>query len=151
MKQTSKTIDASLFTDFTRFYVLLLLFEGGEHGYSIMQSLNGRLGRRVSPSLVYPFLRLLEDDGYVRVETQHSGPKRKKNTYSLTSRGRSLCTDLFRQFTLIVSSAIEPSMQTCAHCGCRVYGEPHMEEVRNRKAAFCCKYCAAAYRKAIVR
>jgi DNA-binding PadR family transcriptional regulator len=135
----------ALLTDFSRFYILLLLFEGQKHGYQLMSSIHERLGQSVSPSLVYPFLRLLEKQGLVKYEKKSVGQKMRK-VYSLTSSGRTLCNKLFRQFTTIVSTAIEPSMQVCAHCGCRVYKDAYFEDVEGRRTAFCCMYCARAYK-----
>ena len=133
-----------LLTDFSRFYVLLLLYEGGKHGYEIMSSIEARLGHPVSPSLVYPFLKLLEEHGYVASRESNVGRKTRR-VYSLTATGRDFCGRLFRQFTSIVSSAIEPSLQVCAHCGCRVYKDAYFQTVNGRKLAFCCKYCARSY------
>jgi PadR family transcriptional regulator, regulatory protein PadR len=139
-------LDDSVLTDFSRFYILLLLFEGQKHGYQIMSNIERRLGQKASPSLVYPFLRLLEEQGLVRAKEKKIGQK-VRNVYSLTASGRALCSKLFRQFTTIVSSAIEPSMAVCAHCGCHVYKDAYTEEIKGRKIVFCCKYCAAAYKK----
>ena len=136
----------ALLTDFSRFYVLLLLFEGGKHGYEIMSTIEQRLGRPASPSLVYPFLKLLEERGYVASKESNIGRKRRR-VYSLTSQGKVLCERLFGQFTKVVSSAIEPTLQVCAHCGCRVYGDAFLQKVNGRELAFCCKYCARSYMK----
>jgi len=111
-----------------------------------MSSIEERLGQKASPSLVYPFLKILEGNGLVTSESRSVGQKTKK-VYSLTDSGRALCISLFKQFTTIISSAIEPSLQVCAHCGCRVYKDAYFEEVGGRKVAFCCKYCAKAYVK----
>ncbi|MDG7009389.1 MAG: PadR family transcriptional regulator [Nitrososphaerota archaeon] len=134
----------SLLTDFSRFYVLLLLYEGGKHGYEIMSSIEQRLGRTASPGMVYPFLRLLEGQGYVSRKSVNVGRKARK-VYSLTQQGRAFCDRLFGQFAGIVSSAIEPTLQVCAHCGCRVYKDAHLEKVGGKELAFCCKSCASTY------
>ncbi|MDG6985382.1 MAG: helix-turn-helix transcriptional regulator [Nitrososphaerota archaeon] len=134
----------SLLTDFSRFYVLLLLYEGGKHGYEIMSSIEKRLGRTASPSLVYPFLKLLEEHGFVEPSADNVGRK-TRTVYSLTAAGVQFCDRLFSQFTNIVSSAIEPSLQVCAHCGCRVYKDAYIQRVRGEDLAFCCKYCARSF------
>ncbi|MHB1907681.1 MAG: helix-turn-helix transcriptional regulator [Nitrososphaerales archaeon] len=133
-------------SDFSRFYILILLFEGQKHGYEIISKMKERLGQKTSPSLVYPFLHSLEEQGYVDSKLARVGEK-EKTVYSLTREGRSLCTGLFKQFTTIVSSAIEPSMLVCAHCGCRVYKDAHFEKIDGKEIPFCCKYCAASYKK----
>ncbi len=135
----------SLLTDFSRFYILILLFEGQKHGYQLMSSIQKRLGQSVSPSLVYPFLKLLAKQGLVKCESKSVGQKTRK-VYSLTGAGRTLCNKLFKQFTTIVSTAIEPSMQVCAHCGCTVYKDAYYETMNGKKTAFCCMYCARAFK-----
>lgn len=137
---------AVFITDFSRFYILLLLFEGEKHGYQLMSSIEERLGQTFSPSLVYPFLKALEGQRLVRSELRNVGQKTKR-VYALTSNGRALCGRLFKQFTTIVSTAIETSLQICAHCGCSVYKDAYLEDTNGRRTAFCCKYCARAYRK----
>jgi PadR family transcriptional regulator PadR len=145
-KRQSKTLDSFVLTDFSRFYILLLLFEGQKHGYQIMSSIERRLGQKISPSLVYPFLRLLEVDNLVSAKQKKIGRK-TRNVYSLTASGRALCNRLFRQFTTLVTSAIEPSMEVCAHCGCHVFKDTYIDEINGRKTAFCCRYCAASYKR----
>jgi DNA-binding PadR family transcriptional regulator len=149
--ESSKQFDNTILRDFSRFYILLLLFEGQKHGYEIMSNVHRRLGEKVSPSLVYPFLRQLQAKGLVKLKETRIGQKKTRNVYSLTASGRALCSKLFRQFTTIVSSAIEPSMEICAHCGCRVYKDAYSEQIkeggRRKVVVFCCKYCAAAYKR----
>lgn len=135
-----------LLGDFSRFYILLLLFEGPKHGYEIISKIEERIGLKASPSLVYPFLKQLEQSKIVGFHSESTGKRRRKR-YSLTQVGKSLCGRLFKQFTTIMSSAIEPSMSSCSHCGCRVYKDAHYEEINGRRLAFCCTYCAASYRK----
>lgn len=135
----------SLLTDFSRFYILQLLFEGQKHGYQIMSNIEEKFGQKMSPSLVYPFLKLLENQSFVRCELKTLGHRTRK-VYSLTGLGRNLCARLFKQLTMLVSTAIESSMQECAHCGCKVYKDVHYEEIDDLRVAFCCRYCAHAYR-----
>lgn len=135
-----------LLGDFSRFYIMLLLFETPKHGYEIISKMEERLGQKSSPSLVYPFLRELEQSGIVHSRKESEG-KRLRKEYSLTKDGKALCTRLFSQFTAVVSSAIEPSMSVCSHCGCKVYKHAHQEMIGGRNLAFCCEYCAASYRK----
>jgi DNA-binding PadR family transcriptional regulator len=137
---------SALLTDFSRFYMLLLLYEGEKHGYQIMSDIEHRLGQRASPSLVYPFLRALEGQGLVRSRESRVGQK-SRTVYSLTTRGRSLSNRLFKQFTMIVSSAIEPSMEVCTSCGCTVYKDAYSEVIEGKILRFCCKHCAAAYKR----
>jgi len=52
--------DESILSDFTRFYLLVLLYEEPTHGYALRQKFNERIGKNVSYSLIYPFLEKLE-------------------------------------------------------------------------------------------
>jgi PadR family transcriptional regulator PadR len=146
-EETGSIFEGTAFLrDFSRFYILLLLFEGQKHGYQIMSSIEERLGQTASPSLVYPFLRILQEQSLVRSQSENVG-KKTRNIYSLTSSGKSLCNKLFRQFTTIVSSAIEGSMEVCAHCGCTVYKDAYYENIDGQRTSFCCEYCADAFKR----
>ncbi|MGI0085043.1 MAG: PadR family transcriptional regulator, partial [Nitrososphaerales archaeon] len=90
-----------LLGDFSRFYIMLLLFEGPKHGYEIISKIEERIGQKASPSLVYPFLKQLEQSKIVGFENESTG-KRWRKKYSLTHEGKSLCGRLFKQFTTIV-------------------------------------------------
>jgi DNA-binding PadR family transcriptional regulator len=65
--------------------ILSLLAEKPLNGYQIMQELEQRSRGtwRPSPGAVYPALQLLEDEGFVRVESTTGG-----RVYSLTDAGR---------------------------------------------------------------
>ena len=131
--------------DFSRFYILTILYEGPAHGYSIINKFKKRLKKDISPSLVYPFLQLLEEKGHLKSTLKPVGKKERK-VYELTERGKELVTRLFKRFSSIVSTAIEPSLDVCAHCGCKVYEGAHIETIKGKKLTFCCKHCAATYK-----
>lgn len=135
-----------LLSDFSRFYILTILYEGPAHGYQIMSQFKKRVKKEISPSLVYPFLEQLEDKGYVRHTLQPVGDKVKK-VFTLTDEGRELCTCLFKRFAGLVSIAIEPSLSVCAHCGCKVYEGAYKEVIDGKEMAFCCSHCAASFKE----
>ncbi len=135
-----------LISDFSRFYILTILYEGPAHGYNIMSQFKKRVKKEISPSLVYPFLEQLEDKGYVKHTLQPVGDKVKK-VFALTDEGRELCTCLFKRFAGLVSIAIEPSLSVCAHCGCKVYEGAYKEVIDGKEMAFCCSHCAASYKE----
>jgi PadR family transcriptional regulator, regulatory protein PadR len=135
-----------LISDFSRFYILTILYEGPTHGYSIISQFKKRVKKEVSPSLVYPFLEQLEDKGLVKHSLQSTGDKVKK-VFELTEQGRELCTSLFKRFAELVTIAIEPSLDICAHCGCKVYEGAHREVIDDKEMAFCCMHCAASYKE----
>lgn len=133
-------------SDFSRFYILTILYEGPCHGYSILTKFRERLRKNISPSLVYPFLQRLEEKGLVRYTIMPVGEKERK-VYKLTEEGRDLCRRLFKRFAALVSTAIEPSLNVCAHCGCKVYEGGHIETIDGKEMTFCCKHCAESYKR----
>jgi len=135
-----------LISDFSRFYILTILYEGPAHGYQILSRFKKRVKKEVSPSLVYPFLQQLEEKGLVKHIVKLVGEKEKK-VFELTEKGRELCTVLFRRFAELVSIAIEPSLYVCAHCGCKVYEGAYREFIDGKETAFCCMHCARSYKE----
>ena len=145
-KKEPENID-ELISDFSRFYILTILYEGPTHGYSIINRFKKRVKKEVSPSLVYPFLQQLEEKGLVTHTDEPVGEKERK-VFELTQPGRELCTDLFKRFAELVSIAIEPSLYICAHCGCKVYEGAYRETIDGKETAFCCIHCANSYKEA---
>jgi DNA-binding PadR family transcriptional regulator len=135
-----------LLSDFSRFYILTILYEGPAHGYSIISQFKKRVKKEISPSLVYPFLQKLEEKGLVTHTVESVGEKERK-IFELTTAGRELCTGLFKRFAELVSIAIEPSLDVCAHCGCKVYEGAYHEVIDGKEMAFCCMHCARSYKE----
>jgi DNA-binding PadR family transcriptional regulator len=140
-----KNID-DLISDFSRFYILTILYERPAHGYSIISQFKKRVKKEISPSLVYPFLQQLEEKGLVTHTVKPVGEKERK-IFELTKEGRELCTRLFKRFAQLVAIAIEPSIYVCAHCGCKVYDGGYREVIGDREIAFCCSHCAASFKE----
>ena len=135
-----------LISDFSRFYILTILYEGPAHGYQILSRFKKRVKKEVSPSLVYPFLQRLEEKGLVTHTLKPVGEKEKK-VFELTKKGRELSTGLFKRFSDLVSIAIEPSLYVCAHCGCKVYEGGYQETIEGEELTFCCMHCARSYKE----
>ena len=133
-------------SDFSRFYILTILYEGPSHGYSILSKFRKRIGKEISPSLVYPFLRQLEQKGLVKHTLKPVGAKKKK-VFELTKEGKELCKQLFKRFSSLVSVAIEPSLEVCANCGCKVYEGGYREVINRKEMTFCCIHCAESYKR----
>ena len=135
-----------LVSDFSRFYILTLLYEGPVHGYKIISYFKSRVGKEISPSLVYPFLQKLEEKGLVNHSIKPVGKKDRK-IFKLTKEGRDLCIGLFKRFAKLVSVTIEPSLNACANCGCKIFEGGHLEDINGEKTVFCCVHCANSYKK----
>jgi len=135
-----------LISDFSRFYILTILYEGPAHGYSIISRFKKRVQKTVSPSLVYPFLQQLEKKGLVKHTKKPVGEKERK-VFELTQEGRKLCLGLFKRFSDLVSIVIEPSLYVCAHCDCKIYDGAYRELIDGKETAFCCMHCARSYKE----
>ena len=80
MPKTTKPENIDEFiSDFSRFYILTILYEGPAHGYSIINRFKKRVKKEVSPSLVYPFLQTTGRERLSNTHTKASWRKRKKN------------------------------------------------------------------------
>jgi len=144
MKQFGINLNEFL-QDFSRFYMLVILYEGSSYGYDIIRKFKERLGKEISPSIVYPFLRQLEKKGFVKHKIVKVGTKEKK-IFELTEKGRELCVQLFKRFSNLVSFAIKPSLEVCANCGCKIYEGGYKEVIAGEVIAFCCVHCAHSYK-----
>ncbi len=136
--------DHSIISDFSRLYMLTILYEGPEHGYGMLKKYEERVGKKISPGTVYPFLQQLQKKGLISVESHMIGYKEKK-LYSLTDEGRNYARTVFKRFYGILSVAIEPSLDVCHHCGCSIYKGGHREMINSKELVFCCVHCAQAY------
>jgi DNA-binding PadR family transcriptional regulator len=135
-----------LVSDFSRFYILTILYEGPAHGYKIISYFKKRIGKEISPSLVYPFLQKLEGKGLVKYVVKPVGKKERK-IFELTKEGKDLCRGLFKRFAKLISITIEPSLYVCAHCGCKVYEGSYTEIINGKETTFCCIHCAHSYKE----
>jgi DNA-binding PadR family transcriptional regulator len=135
-----------LVSDFSRFYILTILYEGPTHGYGILGRFRKRLGKEISPSLVYPFLKKLEGKGVVTHTDEPVGEKTRR-IFEFTVEGRKLCTRLFRRFDKLISVAIEANLEVCAHCGCKVYEGGYREAIDGVETTFCCVHCARSHKE----
>ena len=69
-----------------RFVILKLIGEAPSHGYEIIKAIEDKVGGAYSPSpgVIYPTLTLLEELGYVTVESAEGG----KRLYRITEAGQ---------------------------------------------------------------
>jgi len=87
--------------------VLSTLSHKDHYGYELVQALSGDI--KISEGTIYPLLRRLKADGYVKTYLQESsgGPPRKY--YSLTEEGKHMETSLrheWRRFIRAVDQII---------------------------------------------
>ncbi len=120
------------------FCTILLLNNRKKHGYEILKDLEKILGRRISASHVYPFLKSLEANHLV-VSKRHGKQKR----YSLTASGKRFVNNFFLKSSELVRLAASPSLSTCAHCSCRVF-EGGVKS-KDGRLIFCCSSCMKSF------
>ena len=130
-------------TSMSKFYSLMLLCEEPRHGYKLIKTVGEKLGKKVSPGQIYPFLAKLEKTGYIKVK---SSGERDKKVYALTPDGKKFCQAMLHKFGDLVELAIEPNITKCVHCGCEVYKGGHKAKINGKETMFCCKHCAATYK-----
>ncbi len=137
MKEEPKIINM------VKFFSLCLLYEGPRYGYELITEISKKTGRKVSPGQIYPFLKKLEETGYIK-----SGKigERDKKTYHITPDGRKLASKIFKRFGDIIDIAVEPRLTICAHCGCKIFSEGHKETIGGKPLAFCCCHCAESFK-----
>ncbi len=138
----------AIVSDFSRVYILTILHEGPAHGYEIISKFKKVIGKDISPSLVYPFLKQLEQKRLVKYTLKPVGAKKRK-VFELTAGGKEFSEQLFKRFSELISVALEPSLEVCAHCGCKVYEGGYVERIKDKDLTFCCVHCAASYKQSI--
>ncbi|MEM2420101.1 MAG: PadR family transcriptional regulator [Candidatus Bathyarchaeia archaeon] len=69
--------------------ILWLLFHKPRHGYELITEFKKLTGRKLKPSIVYPFLHRLEREGFANGRWLVKG-KRKIKHYVLTKNGEEL-------------------------------------------------------------
>jgi DNA-binding PadR family transcriptional regulator len=69
--------------------ILWLLSRKPRHGYELILEFKKLTGRKLKPSIVYPFLHKLEREGFAASKWIGKG-RRKIKCYSLTNKGENL-------------------------------------------------------------
>lgn len=138
--------ECELATDVVRCSIMMILYERPSHGYAIIEALALRLGRHIGPGTVYPFLTMLLTAGYLTSKPQTTG-KRERILYSMTPKGRRFSEGIFKRLSQIVSTALEPSLSRCLHCGAKLYGSGYLEKIEGKSVTFCCVHCASAHKQ----
>jgi len=82
-------VDLAFLRSLERLLILWLLSHGPRHGYGILKELHKLTGLGVKPSLVYPFLYRLEEEGFT-IGTWIRQGGRHIRLYQLTERGEAL-------------------------------------------------------------
>lgn len=84
----------------TKPIILTLLLNGEDYGYSIIQRVKALSEGAItwSDTMLYPFLKRLEDDGLLASRWRISEGGRLRKYYSITEKGRADCEAERRQW-----------------------------------------------------
>ncbi len=126
-------------TNMIKLAALLYLYSRPMHGYDLIKQLGTKMGRNISASQVYPFLKLLSRNGFVR-HSKEGGRDKKK--YTLTKEGKNFVKSTIDRFGDIIDVTITNSLSKCLHCGCTIYKGGYKKKIHGKYKVFCCKYCA---------
>lgn len=131
-----------------KFYTMLLLLEKPKHGYEIMKELEEKVGKTISTSQVYPFLELLENERFIKVEKTGA---RDKIVYSLTKSGQDFTQKMLSRAGDLFYLTLKPHISICTHCGCKVLEGGYKKKIGAKEMMFCCHHCAMSFSKSSLR
>ena len=94
---TFKQVDKHLTKGLLDLIVLGMLKSKSIHGYGIITSIRKNFGIYFGPSTVYPFLKNLEEKGYIKShwDMNHDRPRK---VFSITPQGNNLLTGTEQSF-----------------------------------------------------
>ncbi len=118
--------------------LLLQLREGKKYGYELMKGSEILLGKRISPSQIYPFLSELQKAKLIKIVKRS---ERDKKLYSLTETGKHFSESTLQRLDSMFALASRGRIKKCAHCGCLVYGKAFIKSGK----PFCCGSCAGNF------
>jgi len=95
-----KKINKKLTKNLLDVIVLDLLKSESMHGYKILLRIRRNFGVYLGPSTIYPFLKTLEEKGYITSEWDTKNDRPRK-VFSLTSKGDNILVDVKQSFASI--------------------------------------------------
>ena len=130
----------------TKYFLIAELGRKKMHGYELMNRLAVVMGKKPSPSQIYPVLNRMKSMGYVTVRTKLEG-KKKVKYYTLTKSGNKFYETMNNRFEFMIKAALKEKIKVCAHCSCEMIGHTYMKKIGGKLHHFCCPPCAASYVK----
>src|SRR3989344_852704 len=104
-------------TNMIKFCTIILLNKSPKHGYELIKELEANLGKEISASHVYPFLKDLEKNKLIEYKKVEARDKKK---YFLTKKGKVFTSELLTRFNDIIDSLVESRVMKCTHCRCEI-------------------------------
>jgi len=97
---TFKQVDKQLTKGLLDLIVLGMLKSKSMHGYGIITSIRKNFGIYFGPSTVYPFMKRLEEKGYIKSQWNMNHDRPRK-VFSITHQGTDLLTGTEQSFRTI--------------------------------------------------
>ena len=97
---TFKQVDKQLTKGLLDLIVLGMLKSNSMHGYGIITSIRKNFGIYFGPSTIYPFLKNLEEKGYIKSQWDMNHDRPRK-VFSITHQGTDLLTGTEQSFRSI--------------------------------------------------
>ena len=97
---TIKKVDKQLTKGLLDLIVLGMLKNNSIHGYGIISGIRKNFGIYFGPSTIYPFLKNLEDKGYIK-STWDMNHDRPRKVFSITPQGTDLLVGTEQSFRTI--------------------------------------------------
>ncbi|MBT8172067.1 PadR family transcriptional regulator [Candidatus Bathyarchaeota archaeon] len=95
-----KKVDKQLTKGLLDLIVLGMLKTKSTHGYGIISSIRKNFGIYFGPSTIYPFLKNLEDKGYIKSQWDMNHDRPRK-VFSITPQGTDILTGTEQSFRSI--------------------------------------------------
>lgn len=99
-QNTFKKVDKQLTKGLLDLIVLRILKTKSMHGYGIISNIRKNFGIYFGPSTVYPFLKSMEERGYIKSQWDMNHDRPRK-IFSLTPQGNTLLTGTEQSFRTI--------------------------------------------------
>jgi PadR family transcriptional regulator PadR len=99
-RNTFKKVDKQLTKGLLDLIVLGMLKNKSMHGYGIISSIRKNFGIYFGPSTVYPFLKSMEEKGYIKSQWDMNYDRPRK-VFSLTHQGNDILTGTEQSFRSI--------------------------------------------------
>lgn len=125
--------------------LLLLKKDDAKSGYDIAKELESTTGKKPSSGKLYPFLHELREKNYIEEIADNSSGARSKSSYRLTDDGVALVSELMERMSNILDARLEQFLESCHHCGVRLYDSKVTKVFDNKELLFCCEHCMGAY------
>ncbi len=123
---------------------ILYLLKKPRYGYEIIKKMDEIYHKKISAAHIYPFLKDLRENKYVKEKTSSIG-KRKRKIYSLTPKGKKLLDSLEKEISGIIDTILKDKIKVCSHCGCKIYEGGVEKKIKGNLFFFCCESCADSW------